>query len=159
MRKNIPTFHYSTVTYNRETSLFVHVQFDTDRKKPYSKNNFGVLYYELVSSPFMISKNYLDILGNVILNQCDKYFLAALFKGENENICRSHTTCSIRDCSPMKKRRIKQKVYLFAVKLIKPLAISTCQTINSDAIQEFCYTCNLFVHYHDPCQTIKERRG
>ena len=108
----------------------------------------------MLRSPFMISKSYLDILGNVILNQFHKYFLTALFKGKNENICRSHTTCSIRDCFPMKKRKIKQKVYLFAIKLIKPLAISTCQTINPDTIQEFYYTYNLFVHYHDPYLTI-----
>ena len=90
----------------------------SDKQRPYSKNNYGVLHYEVVSSPFRILKNYLDIFGKVILNQCDKYSLPVLFKGANENICRSHTIRSIRDCFPMKKQ-IKQKVYLFAVKLIK----------------------------------------
>ena len=113
-----------------------------------------MLYYEVVSSPFRILKNFLDIFGKVILNQCDKCFLPALFKGANENICKSHTICSIRDCFPTKKQRIKQKVYLLAVKLIKRLAISACQTINSDAIQEYYYTYKLFVHYQNPSLTI-----
>lgn len=37
VRKDIPIFLYSTVTYNREISLFAHVQFGPDRERPYTK--------------------------------------------------------------------------------------------------------------------------
>ena len=92
--------------------MFVHVEFGPDRQRPYSPNNYGVLYYEVINSPFMISKTYLDIFGNIILNQCDKYLLTALFANENFGECKRSTSCSVNNCFPMKKRRLG-KEHLF----------------------------------------------
>lgn len=111
-------------------------------------------YYEVINSPFMLSKNYLDILGKIILNQCDKYLLPALFKGENELICRRYNACSVKNCFPIKKQRISQFVYLSAVTLIKRLAVTTCQTVNSNAIQECYDTYTLWNHYCNLYLTI-----
>ena len=62
----------SSVLYVSEVHLFIHTNFSKDHQKPYSKNNFGVLYYEVVSSPFLLFKSYLDIIDRVIFNLCDK---------------------------------------------------------------------------------------
>ena len=153
-KKRFPIFLRSTVTFNSEIPLFVHVQCGPDRQRSYSKNNYGVLYYEFINSPFMLFKNYLDILGKIILNQCDKYLLPALCKGENEQICRRHTACSVKNCFPIKKRRITQFVYLSAVKLIKRLAVTMCQTVNSNTIPECYDTYTLWNHYRNPYLTI-----
>lgn len=78
-RKNIPSVLYYGVISNDLFSLSVHVNFGRDRQRRYSENNFGVLYYEVVSSPFVLWKFYLDVLGRIVLNQCDKFILPALF--------------------------------------------------------------------------------
>ena len=78
-RKNIPSVLYYGVISNDLLSLSVHVNFGHDRQRRYSENNFGVLYYEVVSSPFVLRKFYLDVLGRIVLNQRDKFILPALF--------------------------------------------------------------------------------
>ena len=67
-----PVLLRSSVLYVSEVHLFIHTNFSKDHQKPYSKNNFGVLYYEVVSSPFLLFKSYLDIIDRVIFNLCDK---------------------------------------------------------------------------------------
>ena len=129
---------YHTTTYNSDVSSFVHVQFGPDRERPYSKNNNGALYYEVISSPFLIFKNYLDIIGKVIFNQCDKILLPELFKNENKFQCRECTVCLPKNCFPQKKQKIRQFVYISAVKLIKRLVVATYQTVNSQPIIH-CY--------------------
>ena len=111
-----------------------------------------MLYYEVVSSPFLILKNYLDIIGRVILNQCDKTFLPELFKGEDESQCRECTVCLPKNCLPRKKAK---NIYnISAVRLIKRLAVATCQTVNSRQIIHCCETYTLWKHYHNPYLTI-----
>ena len=87
--------------------MFVHVQFGPARQRPYSKNNYGALYYEVVCSPFLIFKNYLDIIGKVIFNQCDKILLPELFKNENEFQCRECTVYLPKNCFPQEKAKNK----------------------------------------------------
>ena len=67
-----PVLLRSSVLYVSEVHLFIHTNFSKDHQRPYSKNNFGVLYYEVVSSPFLLFKSYLDIIDRVIFNLCDK---------------------------------------------------------------------------------------
>ena len=93
VRKSFPFDLFYTATCNNNVSLFAHVQFGPDRQRPYSTNNYGALYYEVVSSPFLILKNYLDIIGKVVLNRCNKVLLPELFKGEDESQCRECTVC------------------------------------------------------------------
>ena len=107
VRKLFPFDLYYTATCSNDVSLFVHVQFGPDRQRPYSRNDYGALYYEVVSSPFLILKNYLDVIGRVILNQCDKIFLPELFKGEDKCQCREYTVCLPKNCLPQKKAKYK----------------------------------------------------
>ena len=85
-RRPFPLHLNSRIVYVPEVSLFVHVRFGIDKQRKYSKRNFGVLQYEEISFPFLLFKNYLDILGRVILNHCDKYLLPPL-------LIKNHTTC------------------------------------------------------------------
>ena len=59
-------------TYNDTVPLFVHVHFGPDKQKSY-ENNCGMLNYEVINSPFILFKFYLDVLGRIVLNQCTKY--------------------------------------------------------------------------------------
>ena len=66
----------------------------------------------------MLFKNYLDIIGKVVFNYCDKYLLPALFEGENHSMCFGrYNAFSTTNCFSEKKRKAKEKVYLSAVKL------------------------------------------
>ena len=109
VRKYFPSDLYYRTTYNRDVFLFVHIQFGPDRQTSYSKNNYGMLYYEVVSSPFLIIKSFFDIIGKVILNQCDKVMLPELFKNEDGFQCRHCTVCLLKNCFPQKKKEAKYK--------------------------------------------------
>ena len=73
-RKMISPDLYYGVVSNGFISLFVNIEFGPDRQRPYSENNYGTLNYEVISSPFLLLKMYLEILGAIILNQCDNIF-------------------------------------------------------------------------------------
>ena len=72
-RKMFPANLYYGVISNGAISLFVHVEFVPDRQRPCSKNNYGVLYYEVISS-LLLFKTYLDILGKIILSSATNIF-------------------------------------------------------------------------------------
>ena len=42
-------------------------------------DNFGTLYYEVVTSPVVLFKFYLDVIGRLIFDFCDKNLFQALF--------------------------------------------------------------------------------
>ena len=97
-----PELYYGVIS-NGLVPLFVHVEFGPDRQRPYSENNYGLLHYETINSRFMVFKAYLDTLGKIILNQCDKYLLPALLVDENLKYCRRATVCTHSSCFYMKK--------------------------------------------------------
>ena len=92
-RKNMPSVLYYGVISNDLLSLLVHINCGRDRQRSCSENNFGVLYYEVISSPFVLWKFYLDVSGRIVLNQCGKFVLPALFANIDENECRNSTAC------------------------------------------------------------------
>ena len=61
-------------------NLFVHSTMH-DRQKRYSPNNFGTLFYEVISSPFILWKFYLDVLASIVLNYYDKHIISVLLSG------------------------------------------------------------------------------
>ena len=70
----------------------------------YNENtNFRTLYYEVVSSPFILWKFYLDILARIILNHCDKYITPALLPGRGTDDCQKCTVGTPASCSGLKK--------------------------------------------------------
>ena len=61
-----------------------------------------------------------------------------------------------------KKTKAKEKVYLSAVKLIRRLVVSTCQTDNSYAFINCFYTYEPNVHYNNPYLSVdrlKKKEG
>ena len=158
VRKMFPFNLNTTVSYLRQISLFIHVRFGKDKQRLYSQKNYGVLHLEEITSPFLLFKNYLDIIGKVIFNQCDKYLLPALFEGDH-SAC--YGDCCIFSADSKKKRKLKENIYLNAVKLIRRLVVSTCQTSNAYFFIECFRTYEPNVHYSNSYLSIdrlKKRR-
>ena len=58
--------------------LFVHSSI-VDRQKHLAYNpNFGTLFYEVINSPFMLLKFYLDILARIVFNYSNNHITTAL---------------------------------------------------------------------------------
>ena len=82
----------------------------------------------------MLWKFYLDVLVRIVLNQCDKFILPALLSGLDTDECRNSTVCNSKNCFGFKKVKIREIVFLNAVKLSKRLAIYSCLNVNPDFI-------------------------
>ena len=110
--------------------LFVHSSV-TDRQKMFNENgNFGVLFYEVINSPFLLWKFYVDVLARIVFNYCDKYILPFLLSGLNDD-CRNYTVCTPSTCFGMKKVKVKEIVFDAALKLSKKLSEQSCMSVNS----------------------------
>ena len=147
-----PELYYGVMT-DGVLPLFVYVDFGPDRQRPCSENNYGVLHYEVINSPFMLFKSCLDILGRIIFNQCDKYLMPALLKGETFSCSRS-TICRHSRYNSNKKKMIRKYVLTYAVKLIKHCVVQTCQSVNPRFIRECYENYNYWDHYHNPYLSI-----
>lgn len=98
---------------------------------------------------------YLDILGKIILNQCDKYLLPALFEREETTKCRGPTDCSSSDCFCKKRKKLlRRSTFLFAVKMIKRLLNDSCQTITAPFIRNSFYDYKLWKDCFNPYLSI-----
>ena len=104
--ENFPVSLYCSVISSDEINLFVHSS-SQDRQKLYGPNNFGTLLYEVISSPFMLWKFYLDVLARVVLNHCDKFILLALLSGFDTNECRNSAVCNFENCFDFKKLKLE----------------------------------------------------
>ena len=161
-RRLFPLRLNSTVVYVPEVSLFVHMRFGRDKQRPYSKRNFGVLQYEKITSPFLLFKHYLEILGRVIFNHCDKYLLPALWIKNHTACCGKWKTFAADSVFSEKKRKLKEVVYLSAIKLIRRLVIPSSQTTNPYSFVECLNTYLPNVHYKNSYLSIdcpEKRRG
>ena len=144
---------YCRVIFSNEINLFVH-SFSQDRQKLYGPNNFGTLFYEVISFPFMLWKFYLDVLARVVLNHCNKFIMPALLSGFDTNECRNSTVCNSEKCFGFKKVKIRDILFLNAVKLSKRLAVHSCRTVNSDFIIKVFDTYKRGVDFYNPYLSI-----
>ena len=85
-----------------DINFFVHSSVH-DRQKLNGPDNFGALFYEVISSPFILWKFYIDFLGRTVLNYCDKLIVPALLSGmeiecRNFNICKPLTCFGLKCC-------------------------------------------------------------
>ena len=115
------------------------------------------MHYEKVSSPFLLFKRYLDIIGRIIFNHCDKYLLLAIFEGNCGRYIIIRETFSEKKNSE-KKRKVKEDVYVFAIKLIKRLVVSTCQPADSYTFTQFFNTYEPDVHYNNSYLSIDRQK-
>ena len=79
----------------------------------------GTLFYDVISSPILLWKFYLDVLARIVLNHCDKFILLVLLSGFDTNGCRNSTVCNSENCFSFKKVKIREIVFLHAVTLSK----------------------------------------
>ena len=131
--ENFPVPLYSSVICYDKSSLFFHSSRE-DAQKLYDPNNFGTLFHEFISSPFMFWKFYLDVVVRIVLNQSDKFMPPALLSGIDTDECRNSTVYNSENCFGFKKVKIREIVFLNAVKLSKRLAIYLCLNVNPDFV-------------------------
>ena len=90
-------------------NLFVNSSVN-DRQKLFDENsNFRALFFEVINSPFLLWKFYLDVLARIVFNYCDKYFLRTSLSDLTDN-CRNYTICALFSCHNMKKNKVKEIV-------------------------------------------------
>ena len=109
-----------SILYAPDIRLFVSIRSGRDRQRPYCEHNFGVLFYEEISSPFLLFKFYLDILGRIIFNVCDKHLLPIMLNNQYLSARKNYSA----------RKKIKEDIYIFAVKFIQRHVVSTCQVVN-----------------------------
>lgn len=132
--KLFPSALRSTVVYAPQVPMFFNVRFGLDKQRPHSQKIYGVLHYEEVSSSFVLFKTYLDIIGRIIFNYCDKYLIPNLFE---KFIRLKSLSYNNKKHFSVKKKKLKQNLYLSATKFIKRLVVSTCETANSNTFIRF----------------------
>ena len=138
-------------------NLFVHFSV-CDRQKFHGENvNFGILYYVVVSSLFILWKFYLYILARIVLNHCDKYIIPALLSGLGTDDCRKSTVCTPTSCSGLKKYKIKEFVYISGIKMSKKLAEKSCRTLDSYYVIEVFNTYQYGIDYNKKYLSIEWR--
>ena len=151
--ENFPASLYCSVISTDKINLFVHSS-SQDRQKLCSPNNFGTLFYEVISSPFLLWKLYLDILARIVLNHCDKFILPALVSLFDTNECRNSTVCNSENCFGFKKVKIREIVFSHAIKVSKRLAVYSCLNVNSDFIIDVFNTYKRGVDFYNPYLSI-----
>ena len=114
--ENFPVPLYCSVICYDKISLFFHSSRE-DAQKLYGPNNFGTLFYEFTSSPFMLWKFYLDVVVRIVLNQCNKFMPPALLSRTDTDECRNSTVYNSKNCFGFKKVKIREIVFLNAAKL------------------------------------------
>ena len=90
--------------------FFVHFHSAFNVKRKQIVNNFGVLYYESISSPFLLCKTYLEILCTTVYNFVEKKILP-LFINNGFSACRGRTVCDWRLCQGSCKNKKKFIIY------------------------------------------------
>ena len=65
--------------------------------------------------------------------------MPALFANVDENECRQSTVCSSTNYFTVKRDKVNEKMFVHAVKLIKRLAIQSCQAVSSNQIRNAFY--------------------
>ena len=123
-------------------NLFVHSSL-CDKQVLHGENtNFGILYYEVISSPFILWKSYLDILAKIVLNHCDNYIIPVLLSELGTDECRKVTVCTpMSYVLDWKKNKIKEFVFTSSISLWKKLAEHSSHTVDS------CYMFEVFSTY------------
>ena len=127
---NISEFPYEItrgIASANKIYFFAHTNAYYRKNDPFG-TNLGSLYYESVNSPFLLWKFYLDVLSRVVFNQTNKYVLLMLLS-DNETDCRKFTVCNEKNCSGMRKVRIKIIFYKELVSSCKRLCQLSCYTI------------------------------
>ena len=108
-------------------NLFIHTSVNARQKILDENGNFGVLFYEVINSPFMLWKFYLDVLARIVFIYSDKYVIPTILSASNDD-CRNHTICTQFTCFGLKTNKVKEIVFKATLKLSKKLAQQPCMS-------------------------------
>ena len=97
-----PSIRESIVSASKIFFFFAH----KDDLRESAKRNIEVLYYECMSSPFLLFKMYLDTLCKTVFNITDKDNLLIIFSAV-KSTWRDFMECSVENCSGLKKRKLR----------------------------------------------------
>ena len=137
-----------SILYAPDIRLFVSIRSGRDRQRPYCEHNFGVLYYEGISSPFLLFKFYLDILGRINFNLRDKHLLPIMLNNQYLLARKNYSA----------RKKFKEDIYIFTVKLIKRLVVSTCQVVNPHMFPHVFENYKVGVNCYNPYLSIDRHR-
>ena len=95
----IEQFHASLregIVIAEKIFIFAHTNIFIEKDDPFGRN-FGSLYYESISCPFLLWKMRLDTLCRIVFNISEKFVLPVL-NSSVRGTCRSFTACTTENC-------------------------------------------------------------
>ena len=119
-----------------DVSLFLHSS-SQDRQKLYNPNNSDTLFYEVISSRFLLWKFHLDALTRLIFNHCGKFILPDLMSGFDTSKCRASTVCTIDNHFGFKNFKLREVVFRHAINLSKRLAVQSSQAVDEFLLRKY----------------------
>ena len=109
--------------------LFVH----TNVVMKNSRSNFEGIFYESISSPYLLWKFYIDVLCRTVFNVSYEFIFPLLMSGIDLN-CRDFACCTTENCSGLGKDRVKSIFFREVVDFCIKLSEFCRKNINSDFI-------------------------
>ena len=109
--------------------FFPHSNGFINKDDPFTRSqNVGVLYYESISSPFLLFKMSLDTMCKIVFNISSKHLLFVLLSSVKGN-CRSFTACTGANCPHLKSKTIKAIFYKRLVEFSLYLVRVSCKNV------------------------------
>ena len=109
--------------YSRKKKLFTNVV--SSREDSFGLHLVG-FYYDSVTSPFLLWKNYLDILPRIVFNSCYRHALPLLVPNSSYCMCRYFIVCTPKNCRSIVSNKIKGIFYKDLVAFCSRIAVVPC---------------------------------
>ena len=122
------------IVTTEKNHIFAHTNALIYKDDPFGRSkNFGFLYYESISSPFLLWKMYIDLLCRIVCNISEKFILSVLFSNIKCS-CRNFTVCTDENCPSLKPNVIRTIFYKRLVEFCLCLVRASCKNVNADFI-------------------------
>ena len=102
---------------------------------------FLILYYENISSPFLVWKMYLDIIYRIPFNVSERFILPVFISNIKGN-CRNFTACTKETCPGLKRKTIETLFYKKLVEFCLYVLHASCKNVNDNFIHKVFNTYN-----------------
>ena len=114
--------------------IFAHKNIFIEKDDLFGRN-FGSLYYESISSLFLLWKMYLDTLCRIFFKVSEKSVLP-VFIISVRGTCRSFTACTTQNCPGLKSKIFRTVFYIRLVEFCLYLICSSCKNVNLNFIYD-----------------------
>ena len=123
--------------------IFAHNNVFIEKDDPFGRSAyFASLFYETISSPFLLWQMYLDTICRIAFNISENFLLPISISNVKDN-CRTATACTNENCSGLKRKVIKTFFYKRLVELC--FSKDYCRNVNHSFM-------------HDVYRTYKKNR-